>query len=233
MAFAADVVVTPVHVWQDLNLDDQRIDNEAACLQLLEAAAAALGGEDDQEIIKGAPAAGAPAPAPAGGRVPRNAALARGQLGGLGIAVTNILPPPPPARGRIPTGGEILQAISLAKAALEAASRPGPCGLLMHTNLVAVLRLPAMAGGPPQIGAVEQLIGSSEIEGTSALDGMYARNANAALLFRLEPAAIDLVQTMNPGINVLARNAGVTTFRIEEEIVLRVTDPAGVHLLAY
>jgi hypothetical protein len=80
---------------------------------------------------------------------------------------------------------------------------------------------------------VEQLIGSSEIAGTSALDGSLVPGNVCGILLRLEPAAIDLVQTQKPAVTVLDRVNGQINLRIEEEIVVRMTDQTAVHRIVY
>jgi hypothetical protein len=85
----------------------------------------------------------------------------------------------------------------------------------------------------PLIQEVEGLIGSNEIVGTSALDGTFAAGAICGVLLRLEPAAADLVQTQLPTVTVLGRAAGSTDLRVEEEIAVRVLDPAAIQPIAY
>jgi hypothetical protein len=54
--------------------------------------------------------------------------------------------------------------------------------------------------------------------GRSALDGTFAAGQIGAILFRLDPAAMDLVHTMLPIVTVLGTAVGSTDLRIEEEI---------------
>ena len=228
IAYGPDILITSVQVYTNANIDDQHIDDERAVLRLVEVSGAALGALEDQEILHGTPAPG-PAVLQAG-RLKRTPALPSGQV------------VPPPARpaptlmgagGAAPNSLQITNAIAVAKAALETAGRPGSFGLLLHNNLVAMLKLPMSAGGAPAIQAVEEIIGSSEIVGTSALDGTYVGGQCCGVLFRLEPAAIDLVQTQNPTVTVLGRTGGITNIRVEEDIAVRVLDPTAVHYIEY
>ena len=243
-AYAPDIIATPVHIFVNLRLDDQHINDELAVIRLVEASAARLGALEDEEVILGGPAllAGAPAPPPPPpqfGRQPRTAGLQRARLNVLPPVTVPPAPPgvtkikPPRARAGKPTGDELLAAISTAKALLENAGRPGACGLLLSTGLLATLGLPPVAGAPPLIQTVEQIIGSSEVVGTSALDGTFAPNAIAAILFRLEPAAVDTVHTMLPAATFLGRNGGQTDLQVEEEIVVRILDQTAIHHIAY
>ncbi len=238
LGYDADVIATPVHVFVNLQLDDPHVDDELAVIRLVEASAASLGVLEDQEVIQGGPArapraGGAP---PQSGRVPRNTGLTRAQFSNPAGAFTNIAAAAAPvggAAGGIPTGNELLTAIATAKAALEAAERPGTCGLLLHPRLLAILGLPPVAGATPLIQQVEQIIGSSEIVGTSALDGTFAPNAVAAILFRLEPPAVDTVHTMLPTLTFLGRNNGNSNLQIEEEIAVRILDQTAIHHIEY
>jgi hypothetical protein len=135
--------------------------------------------------------------------------------------------------GALPNGQQIVTAIAAAAADLKNAGRPGPCGLLLHNHLLAVLRVPPVAGAAPLIQQVEQLIGSSEIAGTSALDGSLVAGRVCGILFRLKPAAADIVHTQKPTVTVLGRTGGQTDLRIEEEIVVRVMDQTAVHRIEY
>jgi hypothetical protein len=74
---------------------------------------------------------------------------------------------------------------------------------------------------------VEQLIGTSEIVGTSALDKV-GKGAVCGVLFRLEPGAMDLVQTQLPTVTVLERTGGKTKLSVEEEIAFRVLDDKAI-----
>lgn len=228
LAFGPDTVASPIQLFVDVQIDDQHIENEGSVLRLVEAGASQLGVLEDQEVVQGAPAAAAAA------RVPRNPALMRGRLGRAaggaagGPGTTTI-----GAAGAMPTAGQIMTAIASAAADLENVGRPGPCGLLLHNTLLAVMRVPAVAGAPPLIQQVEQLIGSSEIAGTSALDGSLNPGDVCGILLRLEPAAVDLVHTQKPSVTVLGRAGGQTALRVEEEIVLRVMDQGAIHLIEY
>ncbi len=256
IAYSADSVAGPINIYVDTAIDEQHENDELAVTRLLEAAAAELGRTEDQEIIEGgappaagaaqavragggkaggAAAAAAPAPAPVaapvvGVRVALNPALARAQLApAAGVFARTAIR----MAGAVPNAVEISTAISEAMADLDSAGRPGSYGLLLHNNLLATLRLPLLAGGPPVIQQVETLIGSNEVAGTRALAGVPVRDDVCGVLFRLDPPAIDLVQTKKPTITVLGRNAGQTQLRIEEEIVLRILDPTAVHLITY
>lgn len=242
-AYGPATTASPIHLYVDLTLDDEYAGNEAAITRLIGAASAQLGVLEDQEIVQGSapapaalalapvlapPAAGAPRPRLA--RIARNPGLARAQLNvaPAGAVLTAI-----GAGGANPTGAQLATAISTAVGALENAGRPGPYGLLLHNMLVATLRQPLIAGGAPVLQHVEQLIGSGEVAGTSALDSSLAANAVCGILFRLEPPGIDLVHTQQPTITVLGRTAGQTELRVEEEIVVRILDPQALHHITY
>jgi hypothetical protein len=236
LAYGPDVVATPVHLYMDVQLDDGHVDDEQAIIRLIEAGASQLGALEDQEIIRGGPALGAPAPV---GRVERNPALQRGRIGRApgaragGLGTTQIAARDAAGRGVAPTGQQIITAITNAKAGLEAADRPGPCGLLLYTSLLATLRVPAVAGAVRLVQQVEELIGSSEIRGTSALDRTLNPGEVCGILLRLEPPAIDIVHTQKPAVTPQGRAGGLTVLRIEEEIVVRVMDQAAVHRIEY
>lgn len=231
-AYDPDIIATPVHIFVNLRLDDQHINDELAVIRLVEASAARLGALEDVEVIQGGPVGvpAAAAAAPPFGREPRTG-LQRARLNIPRARVTLINDPPAP--GRVPTGDELLTAIAKAKVALEVAERPGACGLLLHTRLLAILGLPPVAGAAPLIQTVEQIIGSSEVVGTSALDDTFVPNEIAAILFRLEPAAVDTVHTMLPVATFLGRNGGQTDLQVEEEIVVRILDQTAIHRIAY
>jgi hypothetical protein len=224
VAYGPDTIATPVHVYVDATLDDQHAGKLPDIIRLLEVAAAQLGVLEDEEIVNG-DSGGAATP----GREPRNPALSRAAAAGAG---TN-----PPiaigAGGNNPDGAQLYAAIATAIAALEGAARPGRFGLLVHNGLMATLRQPRVAGGVPLIQEAEALIGSNEIVGTSALDGSLAAGATCGALLRLEPPALDLVQTQLPNVTVLGRAAGSTNLRVEQEFVLQVTDPAAVQSIEY
>ena len=226
IGYGPDAIATPVQIYQNAILDDQHAQNEGDVIRLVAVAAASLGAVEDQEIIWGGGAEAAPLPG--AGRVARNRALARSAARAM---------PTPPVRithaGPRPTGDELYEAISNAVAALETANRPGQYGLLVHNNLMATLRQPRIPGGVPLIQEVEGLIGTSEIGGTSALDREVAEGNVGGILFRLEPAAMDLVHTLLPRVVVLGREGGFTNLRLEEEIVLRVLDTAAIQPITY
>jgi hypothetical protein len=230
--YGPDIIASPIHIYADVTLDDQHSENEAEISRVMEVAAAQVGVLEDQEIVNGP--VGAPAPvapgaaAPACGRFARNPALVRMaaiQPGAAAVAIG--------AGGANPNGNQLYAAITNAVAGLEAAGRPGAFGLLVHNTLMATLRQPRVPGGVPLIQEVEGLIGTSAIVGTSALAGDFVPGNTGGILFRLEPTAMDLVLTELPSVTVLGRNAGSTNLRVEEEIVLRVLDPAAVQLINY
>jgi uncharacterized linocin/CFP29 family protein len=230
LEYAADTIATPVNVYVDIRLDDNRLDDKEAVLRLVEAAASQLGALEDDELIHGAPAPAAPIP----GRVARNPALLRGRIGRApGVAAGGAGTTQIGAGGGLPTGQQIWAAIGSAIGGLETAGRPGPYGLLLHNRLLAVLRVPPVAGAAPSVQQVEEFINSSKIAGTSALDGSLAAGEVCGILLRLQPAAIDLVQTQKAAVTVLGRANGQTNLRIEEDIVVRITDQTAVHRIEY
>jgi uncharacterized linocin/CFP29 family protein len=235
LAFDADIIASPVHVFVDIQLDDDHVDDEAAVLRLIEAGAAQLGALEDEEIIQGTPPDWARA-RPLGKRDVRIRELQRGQIGRAARGASDDPGAISLLGGRAstdpPTGQEIIAAIAKAIAGLETVGRPGPCGLLLHSQLLAALRVPAVAGASPLIQQVEQLIGSSKIAGTSALAPPHPAWVGGVLL-RLEPAAADIVQTQRLAVTVLDREAGRTILRLEEEIVVRVTDQKAIHYIEY
>jgi hypothetical protein len=189
LAYNADTIATPVHIYVDVTLDDLHAENEADCLRLIAAGAAQLGMMEDQEIVQSAPAGGKTTSAPPrAARVVRNASLRRANLSTLSSVPTSAIK----AAGPTPTSTELAAVIGKAVSALENVGRPGPTGLLLHTQLLAILSQPVVAGGGPMLQPVEQLIGSSEVVGTSALDGNGTAGAVCGILFRLEPPAVDL-----------------------------------------
>jgi hypothetical protein len=235
---APDTVAGPIQIFAELRLDDDHIDDEAAILRLLQAAAAYLGKLEDEEIVLGA------ALAPGGGappyRVPRNPALGRANIGPavaggpvIGRTAINAAAGVP----GMPSVQEMMSALTRAIAALEMADRSGPCGLLLHNELIALLRVPPIAGAPPAIQQVEELIRSSEIAGTSVFTPPGGAAAGASdvggVLFRLEPPAIDLVRGKFPTLTVQGRAGGFTDLRVEEDIVVRLLDAAALHHITY
>jgi hypothetical protein len=120
----------------------------------------------------------------------------------------------------------ILTAISAAMSEVEK-DRPGPCGLILANELLALLRQPVRAGEAPPLNQAEQLIGTSEIVGSSALD-KAGKGAVCGILFRVEPGAMDLVHTQLPTVTVLERTGGKTKLSVEEEIALRVLDDKAI-----
>ena len=236
--------------------------------RLVESAAAQLGFREDNYVIQSIspvpattkePAAPASAPAlPQGSgsflRFPelRRVRLNKSQTGARQTAIG--------AAGAAPTATQIVEAVRKAQAELETVGRPGPSGLLLHSRLFATL-LDLAPGGAPYLQHVEHLIDSSEIAGTSALDGgkdgqKEGKRSNAAdkesnaadkesnaadrvcgILFRLEPAAFDLVQTARPTVTVLERSSGQTggqtSLRVEEDVVVRILDQLAIHHIVY
>jgi hypothetical protein len=233
LAFGPDIIVSPVHVFVDIQLDDDHADDDAAVLRLIEAGAAQLGALEDEEIIQGEPPNWAAPPAfPQ--RVVRYSSLQRGQIGRAaggaagGLGATSLL------GGTRPTGQQIIAAIATAIASLETRGRPGRCGLLLHNQLLAELQVPAVAGASPLIQQVEQLICSNKIAGTNALaPPALGTGWVGGILLRLEPTAADIVQTQKLAVTVLDRTAGLTNLRLEEDIVVRVTDSIAIHYIEY
>ena len=250
IAYAPPRIVTPVHVYVDVTLDDQRAADPASVKRAIGSAAAQLGVIEDYEVLLGVTRAPVPPPppAPSSGRFVRNAALARDSLTGPGV----VLPLVPPLRAPIligaggnPNGNQLHIAIIAAVAALEGANRPGRVGLLVSHNLRATLdlprpRAPGTPGGVvPLIQEVAGRIGN-QIVSTSALPPPPAPPppAGAApvvcgVLLRMEPAAADVVHTQLPTVTVLGRAAGMTQLRVEEEIAVRLLDPAAIQTIAY
>jgi hypothetical protein len=152
----------------------------------------------------------------------------------LGVAAAAAAPPTPiGAGGAIPTGTQLVAAMALAMATLSTANRPGPAGLLLHEQLVAVLRTPPAPGFVPVLEQVESLIGSNAITGTGALDGSLRAGAICGVLFRLDPPAVDIVRAQLPRISVLGRAGGFSQLRVEEDIAVRIVDTAAIQQLAY
>ena len=254
IAYEPDTVASPIQIFVNATLNDQNADDEAAVFRLVESAAAQLGFVEDQEVIQGPPpvpaapvAAVAPVPAPQG-RLPRTPGLPprarltppmdvddrafdgaqRFETSTAILLAKGVAPKGP----RVPTAAEIVAAVRTAQGELETAGRPGPCGLLLHSRLFATLGDFA-PGGAPYLQQVEQCIDSSEIAGTSALDGSNVTGKVCGILFRLEPAALDLVQTARPTVTVLGRAGGQTELRVEEDLVIRILDQLAIHHIVY
>jgi uncharacterized linocin/CFP29 family protein len=230
IAYGADTIATPIQIYVDVTLDDYHAESEADLIRLMSAAAAQLGMLEDQEIVQGAGPPPPPPPPAGSGRVARQLGLARAAAAtaaGAGAAIGAAVP------GSPPSGDELYRAVATAVVNLEIAGRPGPCALLLHNILMATLRQPRFAGGVPLIQELESLIGSSKIAGTSALDGTFVVGRIGAILFRLEPAAMEIVHTQLPTVTVLERAAGSTDLRVEEDIVLRILDSAAVQPIPY
>jgi hypothetical protein len=102
---------------------------------------------------------------------------------------------------------------------------------------MATLQQPLVPGGVPLIQQVEGLIGSNKIFGTSALAPPPPPPPppldKCGVLLRLEPAAADLVHTQLPTVTVLGRAAGSTSLQVEEEIAVRILDPAAIQTFQY
>ena len=261
IAYEPDTVASPIQIFVNATLSDQNADDEAAVIRLVESAAAQLGLAEDQEVIQGPPpvpaapvAAVAPVPAPQRpGRLPRTPGLPpRARLneiaalkddedcafaGAEPFETSTAIPifakgVAPKAPRVAPTAAEIVAAVRTAQGELETAGRPGPCGLLLHSRLFATLGDLA-PGGAPYLQQVEQCIDSSEIAGTSALDGSNVNGKVCGILFRLEPPAVDLVQTARPTVTVLGRAGGQTELRVEEDVVIRILDQLAIHHIKY
>jgi hypothetical protein len=243
--YGPERIVTPVHVYVDIMLNDQQAAHPASIQNAIGSAAAQLGVIEDEEVLQGA--VGAPAPPPAAapflGRFARNVILARdGIAGGPGV-VAALVPLPGPigigaGPGVNPNGDQLNLAIINAVAALQVANRPGRLGLLVSHNLMATLQLarPAVPGGPPLIREVEGRIGN-KIVATSALlavpPGVGAAPGICGVLLRLDPAAADVVHTQLPTVTALGRAAGLTYLRVEEEIAVRLLDPTAIQTIQY
>ena len=170
MKYGEDKVISQNQIYVDVTLDDQHADDEAAVFRLVESAAALLGWLEDSYVIESiAPTTKRPPPVfPQGSgsllRFPelRRASLKKNQ--------TDARKTPIGAAGAAPTAAQIVEAVRKAQGELETVPRPGPCGLLLHSRLFAML-VDLSPGGAPYLQHVEHLIDSSEIAGTSALDG--------------------------------------------------------------
>jgi hypothetical protein len=236
VAYGVDKVISPTQIFVEVRLDDQHADDEAAVFRLVESAAAQLGWLEDKYVIQSI--------SPPTTKL--SAALPQGC--GIRIRIPALLPAslskeiktdaqtPIQAAGAAPTAVEIVEAVRTAQGKLETAGRPGPCGLLLHSRLFPTLG-DLSPGGAPYLQRVEQFIDSSEIAGTSALDGSNI----AGILFRLEPPAFDLVQTARPTVTVLERvreqarvqvaSDGQTGLQVEEDLVIRILDEDAIHYI--
>lgn len=237
LAVLPDKVSSPIHMYVDFLIDDARAADDGVLMSAVEAAAAQLGSLEDGEIIMGGTAG---APGVGEGRAALISELPRAQLNKINGAKTEI-----PNLGNYqlivdaerprPTGVELVEAIASGMATQQIEKRPGRYGLLLHSFLLATLGLPAAPGAAPFTHAVERLIGSSEITDTPALSGTlrHGRRQTGAILFRLDPPAVDTVHTMLPTLTLLGRNLGQTHLRIEEEIVVRILDQKAIHHITY
>jgi hypothetical protein len=223
-ALGADDLATPVEVFVDLDLSERQLGDEQSILLLVRTAATELGALEDREILFGPRR-------PEAGRNPRYAGLTRAGIGpgAPGVPATAIR-----MAGATPTGLEILTAISEARGQLEARNRTGTFGLLLHSELLATLRIPSVVGGSPDLEQVEQVIRSRKVAGTSELEAPGAAvGAVCGLLFRLDPPAVDLVSTEPAGLTVQGRAAGITTLRLQETCVVRFQDATAVQHITY
>jgi hypothetical protein len=245
--YGAERIVTPVHVYVDIMLNDQQAAHPASFQNAIGSAAAQLGVIEDEEVLQGAVGAlPAPAPPPAAapplGRFARNVNLARdGIAGGPGV-VAALVPLPGPTvilagPGVNPNGDQLNVAIINAVAQLQLRNRPGRLGLLVSHNLMATMQLarPTVPGGPPLIREVEARIGKT-IVATSALalpPVLPALPGICGVLLLLDPAAADVVHTQLPTVTVLGRAGGLTYLRVEEEIAVRLLDPTAIQTIQY
>jgi uncharacterized linocin/CFP29 family protein len=202
-----DDVTAPVALSVPLQFDDQHADDEPAIIRLIESAAAELGKQEDLRILSATKG------------TPRNAKMIPWALATAKVATNPI-----ELAGNDATS--ILAAITAAVSEIEK-DRPGPAGLILANDLLAVLRQPVRAGEAPPLNQAEQLIGTSEIVGTSALD-KAGKGVVCGILFRVEPGAMDLVHTQLPTVTVLERTGGKTKLSVEEEIALRVLDDKAI-----
>lgn len=202
-----DEVTAPVALSVPLQFDDRHADDEPAILRLVESAAAELGKHEDERILRGQKG------------TPRS-----NKMVPWALANAKLKTAPIELGGNDATA--ILAAIAAAIAELEK-DRPGPAGLILSNGLLALLRQPVRAGEAPPLNQAEQLIGTSEIVGTSALDHT-GKGVVCGVLFRLEPSALDLVHTQTPTITVLERTNGKTKLAVEQEIALRVLDDRAI-----
>src|SRR5262245_56139624 len=227
IAYGPDIAATPVQIYVDFTLDDLHAETEEDIIRIISTTAAQVGTLEDVEIVQGGVG---PVFGPGTGRVPRNVGLAR--------LAAQAPPGGPPAvligaGGIMPNGAQLFTAIVNAVAALEIAGRAGQFALLLHNSLMAILRQPRVPGGVPLITEVQGLVGSNKIASTSALDGTFAPPQIGAILFRLEPPAMDIVRTQLPRVTLVARAAFTNNLCIEEDIALRILEPAAVQPIAY
>jgi hypothetical protein len=232
IGFNPDVIATPIHIYVDVNLDDDHALNDGDVIAAFQRAAAQLGVIEDQEIVQGAPGGALRAGI---GRTARNPALARRAARAVGgVAAGGNQVQIAAAGGGQPTGPELYDAITRAAEELDAQGRPRPYGLLVNYELLALLKQPRPGSTVPLIQELEGLIDSSAIAGTSALAGRpFNAGDVGAILFGLNPAALDLVHTMLPQVTFVGRAGNVTNLRVEEEIVLRDLDPLAVQPIQY
>jgi hypothetical protein len=225
LSYGPDQVESTVQVFIDVDVDEQQHAGDMpTVINLIAAGGTALGALEDKTILQGT---GGAKPA---GRA-RQAKLPVGSLHKVKGAGSTAIGAA--AAHKRPTGTEITRAVSTAMAELENADRPGIYGLILQNELLATLKLAVVAGGGPEINAVEQLIGGNQIAGTSALDRTFTKGEVCGVLFRLSPQAVDLVQTQAPSLKVLGKTKGITNLRVEEDIAIRVLDPEAVHYLEY
>jgi len=241
--YGVERIVTPVHVYVDIMLNDQQATHPASLQNAIGSAAAQLGVIEDEEVLQGAVGAlPAPAVAPPLGRFARNVNLARdGIAGGPGV-VAALVPLPGPiviaaGPGVDPDGDLLNVAIINAVAQLQLRNRPGRLGLLVSHNLMATMQVarPAQPGGPPLIREVEARIGKT-IVATSALavpPGVGAPPGICGVLLVLDPAAADVVHAQLPTVTVIGRAGGLTYLRVEEEIAVRLLDPTAIQTIQY
>jgi uncharacterized linocin/CFP29 family protein len=259
IAYGPEKVVSPIQIFVDAALDDQIADDEAAVCRLVEFAAAQLGLEEDKAVIEGVPSGPTKSAGDTDLSAPQRRRLRTPELSAMSLAPKDgqqnakkdgqqnakkdgqqstkkdgqqIAKTPIRAKEVVPTATEIVAAVRTAQGKLEAAGRPGPCGLLLHSHLFATL-LDVAPGGTPYLQQVEQFIDSNEIVGTSVLDGSNDADRVCGVLFRLEPPAVELVQTARPTVTVLGRVNGQTELRVEEDIVLRILDLLAINQIVY
>lgn len=206
-------VITPEQLSMKLKFDDRHSEDEEMILRLVESAAAELGSIEDKTVL-----------AKGTNESPRKSYIISKKMeeSDKSVSLTS------------KNGTGLINAVSEALSKLEANIRPGPCGLLLGTWFFSLLCRPVEAGKAPPLHQIEPLIGSSEITGTSALAGKDACEGDVCgILFRNEPAALDIVFTQTPTVTVVERTGGETVLRVEEELATRMLDEAGVILIKY